>query len=300
MRQTKHSFKPPAFQLYAKEFLQDEAVIAMDLEAVGAYIILLCHQWNEGSVPADVNLLARICRTTTERMKAIWPQIEVKFSPTLANKGRLVNPKLEIVRREKQKFAQKQATSGLRGAKQRWNPNPNPDKRVNGVADESVTGSAWASDSSGSGSGSGSGPAYAPPTPSGEGDGANAPLVLFPADPTGRTAAKQKPYADVLEQVARSIHERHPSAHGRRDLGVAAVEKKLAAILKHKRIPAAECEAYLRRIGRNHAAACQSEDWQKDGGQFVKSLRNYLAPTEERYDVEPAAAPQCTERRLMA
>ena len=76
-----HSFKVPAFQLYAKEFLQDEAVIAMDLDAVGAYIILLCHQWNEGSVPSEPTMLARICRTTVERIQKIWPQVAVKFHP---------------------------------------------------------------------------------------------------------------------------------------------------------------------------------------------------------------------------
>jgi hypothetical protein len=81
---------------------------------------------------------------------------------------------------------------------------------------------------------------------------------------------------------------------------LSAVEKKLEAILKHKRIPATDCEAYLRRIDRNHAAACESEGWRKEDGQFVKSLRNYLAPTEERYDVEPARAARKEPARLMA
>src|SRR5215467_11293348 len=100
----KHTFKAPAFQLYAKEFLQDEAVIAMQLDAVGAYIILLCHQWNEGSIPADAAVQARICRTTIDRMQEIWPQISAKFMRVSRDKNRLVNPKLEIVRKERERF----------------------------------------------------------------------------------------------------------------------------------------------------------------------------------------------------
>jgi hypothetical protein len=99
-----------------------------------------------------------------------------------------------------------------------------------------------------------------------------------------------KPYRDVLEQVARSIHGRHPNtgnANGRRNLSVAGVEKMLEAILKHKGTPTAQREAYLCQIDRNHAGRCSSENWQKENGQFVKALRNYLVPTEERYDFEP-------------
>jgi hypothetical protein len=93
----------------------------------------------------------------------------------------------------------------------------------------------------------------------------------------------------TLEAVASSIHARHPSAHGRRDCSVAAVEKQLSAILKHKHISPGEREDYLRRVEASHAAWCASEQWQKDGGAFVKALGNWLAPTKERYDIEPAA-----------
>jgi hypothetical protein len=126
---------------------------------------------------------------------------------------------------------------------------------------------------------------------------------LVAPDPDGNprpSATNRKPYRDVLEQVARSIHGRHPNAYQRRDLSVAVVEKKLEAILKHKRVATAEAETFLRRIDRNHAAMCSSETWQKDGGQFAKSLRNYLAPTEERYDAEQVAPARIEPARLMA
>jgi hypothetical protein len=144
-----------------------------------------------------------------------------------------------------------------------------------------------------------------PPTPSeSEGNGADAPTVLsFPEPLQKNRIANRKPYQNVMEQVARSIHGRHPNADGaagRRDLGVAGVEKALAAILKHKRTALGDCEAYLRRIDRNHAAACEGESWRKDFGQYVKSLRGWLAAREERYDVVPDPAARKEPTRLMA
>jgi uncharacterized protein YdaU (DUF1376 family) len=160
-KSTKHLFKAPAFQLYAKEFLQDEAVIAMELEAVGAYIILLCHQWTEGSIPADPALLARICRTTPERIEAIWPQLAVQFPRKEShNAKRLANRKLEVIRKERYNFNATQTQHGLNGAAARWHPERNG--KSNEISDSDrlahVTpmGSAWGSDSSGSGIGSGS------------------------------------------------------------------------------------------------------------------------------------------------
>jgi uncharacterized protein YdaU (DUF1376 family) len=169
-----HAFKAPAFQSYAKEFLQDEAVIGMNLDAVGAYIILLCHQWNEGSIPADTSLLSRICRTTVERMEEIWPQLAVKFRHLRRDTTtRLVNEKLEIVRQEKLRYSSKQAISGEHGAQRRWSSaakeqlrpsinglreqkaridNSHEVNGLDGLPHQSAIGSLWGSDSSGSGS----------------------------------------------------------------------------------------------------------------------------------------------------
>jgi hypothetical protein len=119
-----------------------------------------------------------------------------------------------------------------------------------------------------------------------------------PAPLNGHAAAKNgtgrgpKVVAAIQETAAR-IQGRHPSAFGRRDCSAAQVEKHLAAILKHQHIPVVDQAAYLEQIDRNHAAMCASESWQKEGGQFAKGLENWLAPTKERYLVEPppAAAP---------
>ncbi len=184
----KHAFKPPAFQLYAKEFLQDEAVIAMDLEAVGAYIILLCHQWNEGSIPSDPAMLARICRTTVERIEKIWPQVAVKFAPVRHVKNRLVNPKLETIRAEKMRFSHNQSKFGHRGAQKKWESKTPEKNGLNGLAHRDPVGSAWGSDGSGSGTGS---VIHKPHTPSGEGGAENS-LELLPSEPNGKHATESE------------------------------------------------------------------------------------------------------------
>jgi hypothetical protein len=135
------------------------------------------------------------------------------------------------------------------------------------------------------------------------GDGGGAPLVLVPPDSNEkgcRSAASRKPYADVLEQVARSIHDRHPNGFERRNLSAAAVAKKLGTILKYRGVAAGEAEAYLLRIDRNHVGACASDGWTKDGGQYAKGLRGWLSTREELYDVETAAPARKEPVRLMA
>lgn len=125
-------------------------------------------------------------------------------------------------------------------------------------------------------------------------DGAGTSLQVV-SDGSGRTSkpvTSRKADREVLENVARAIYGRHPNAFGRRDVGIGVVEKRLEAILKHKRIAVSEAAVYLRRIDANHTAACQSDAWRKDGGQYARSLQNYLVPKEERYDVEPSSESQ--------
>jgi len=90
---------------------------------------------------------------------------------------------------------------------------------------------------------------------------------------------------DHLREAAIRIHQNHPSA--RRDIGTGETGKRLAAILKRKRILGADAESYLQGLVDRHARFCSSEQWQKEGGQYAKSLANWLAPTMERYDQDP-------------
>jgi uncharacterized protein YdaU (DUF1376 family) len=90
------SEKSPAFQFYPKDFLSDEKQIRMSLAAVGIYMRLLCHCWNEGSLPSDAPALARLSGATTRQLRALWPSISPCFQTT--EDGRLVNRRLELER----------------------------------------------------------------------------------------------------------------------------------------------------------------------------------------------------------
>jgi hypothetical protein len=138
------------------------------------------------------------------------------------------------------------------------------------------------------------------PVPSSDQSGVSPSLVLIPPKPKKTRATTHQPYAEVLRKVACAIHDRHPDAYERRNLDVAGTEKRLVAILRHQHVPTVECEAYLQRVDRNHVAACQSEKWCKNGGEFVKNLRGWLNPSEGLYLSEPPKVAQAVPPRLMA
>jgi uncharacterized protein YdaU (DUF1376 family) len=108
--------KAPAFQCYPKDYLSDEKVALMDLRQEGAYWRLLMHQWLEGSVPADVAALSRICRVSPREMSRIWPGVAPCFPPT-EQPGRLANPRMERGRREQDAFRQERSESGRKGGR---------------------------------------------------------------------------------------------------------------------------------------------------------------------------------------
>lgn len=101
------------------------------------------------------------------------------------------------------------------------------------------------------------------------------------------------PVSVAVHEAAAKIHTRHPQA--RRDCSAAAVEAKLRAIIKRHCPKGSQTEKIdlLNQTDWNHAARCSSFDWQKDDGEFAKSLENWLAPTMDRYLTgDPRAPPK--------
>jgi uncharacterized protein YdaU (DUF1376 family) len=111
--------KSPAFQFYPKDFLSDERQIQMPLPAVGIYIRLLCHCWNEGSLPVDPVALARLAGAGLRQFKAWWPSIQPCFQVNAD--GRLVNTRLDRERDSQQRFRSSQSHRGAA----RWRHNEN-------------------------------------------------------------------------------------------------------------------------------------------------------------------------------
>jgi hypothetical protein len=135
--------KPPAFQLYGKDFLIDTAEWT-DAE-VGFFIRLLCVQWENRYVSNDINRLANIPggaysgATTTaingatqdaansvvirlpDRQHMWQLTIATKFKET--SQGRLQNMRMENYRQELLDYHEHQRLNGLKGAEKRYGKN---------------------------------------------------------------------------------------------------------------------------------------------------------------------------------
>ena len=107
--------KAPAFQFYADDFLA--GTIDMSPAEVGAYIRLLCYQWSNGSIPADLKKLRRIAGGP------VSPEVLEKFIS--AGDGRLLNQRLELERQKQADFREKQRQKGIQsGAARRAGAEP--------------------------------------------------------------------------------------------------------------------------------------------------------------------------------
>jgi len=98
--------RKPAFQFYPQDFLVGTA--DMEPEEVGAYIRLLCYQWEKCGLPNDNKKLQKLsgCQNID--------QVLVKFK--ICDDGLLRNEKLESVRNEQNEYFRKKIEAGRLGA----------------------------------------------------------------------------------------------------------------------------------------------------------------------------------------
>ena len=84
---------PPAWQLYAQDFLTD--VQEWDDAEVGVYIRLLNYQWINRSIPSTIKGIKTLCNTDEETLTEYWNEhIKHKFKQKTED-GRLQNKRLE-------------------------------------------------------------------------------------------------------------------------------------------------------------------------------------------------------------
>lgn len=98
-----------SFPFYPADFLLGTAL--MSDAQVGAYMRLLCYQWNDGSLPKDENLLAQLARTEKINIEAILS----KFRE--GSDGRLRNQKLEKVRKSLNAYRKTRSDNGRKGGR---------------------------------------------------------------------------------------------------------------------------------------------------------------------------------------
>ncbi len=107
MSETLH--RSPAFQFYADDFLA--GTLDLSQEEVGAYIRLLCHQWNRGSIPVETEKQQRLAGGSVS--------VDVLAKFRLVDGSGLVNDRLEKERAKQAEFRQKQREKGLLSAEAR-------------------------------------------------------------------------------------------------------------------------------------------------------------------------------------
>ena len=124
--------KPPAFQFYAEDFLA--GTLDMSQAEVGAYIRLLCHQWDKGFLSQDREKLQRIAGGPVSE------DVLSKFQ--VGSDGLLRNVRLETERVKQQEYRTARAEDGRRGG---GNPvfkkgTPNPYYNKGSISEEDKEG----------------------------------------------------------------------------------------------------------------------------------------------------------------
>jgi len=100
--------KSPAFRFYPADFLV--GTLGMTTEEIGAYILLLCHQWDQGHIPSDPEKCARLARCSTDAIASVLH----KFC--ICDDGTAKNKRLELERGKQDE--RREALSA--NAKKRW------------------------------------------------------------------------------------------------------------------------------------------------------------------------------------
>lgn len=99
----------PSFSFYASDFIL--GTMLMSAEEVGAYIRLLCWQWEQGELPSDLEKLSRICGVSQKKLSGVL----VKFRVT--ESGGYINNRLEEVREQREHFIEIQRLNGKKGGR---------------------------------------------------------------------------------------------------------------------------------------------------------------------------------------
>lgn len=110
--------KDPAFLWYSKDWLTNTT--EWSLEEKGAMAELKSYQHLNGSIPADLDKIARILRISIEHLNRIWKTIGSKFSPAPESE-RLIDSELQELMDDRAEKAHRNRISGtfasvLRGA----------------------------------------------------------------------------------------------------------------------------------------------------------------------------------------
>jgi uncharacterized protein YdaU (DUF1376 family) len=120
MRKSIKQEASPAFQFYASDWISDPNRLMMSLEEQGAYILLYSHCWRGHTIPTDMEVLARMCNCSLDKINKIFPKIKHLFEK---KDGYLICLQAEEERREQAINRKRKSLAGKKGAKKRWEMN---------------------------------------------------------------------------------------------------------------------------------------------------------------------------------
>lgn len=117
----KDLYVPPYYPKYAQDWLSSESVTSMTLEQQGAFERLLCYQWQQGSIPADKVLLAKLLGVDSSAIAELWQgTLALAYSYMPNDDTRLYNKRLEEHRTAMEKRNRERKESGYKGAVAHW------------------------------------------------------------------------------------------------------------------------------------------------------------------------------------
>lgn len=116
---TKPAKRSPAFQFYPSDFLGSPKVAVMDVAEIGAYLLLLCLDWEEGGFTLDEarEFVVRRGRLTAEQFDAMWSKLARCFE---SDSGRFFNARLRAERKKQKAWSRKSSKGGKLGMQKRW------------------------------------------------------------------------------------------------------------------------------------------------------------------------------------
>ena len=109
------------FEIEASLPTSEQAAL-MSNAALGCYVKLMCCAWREGSIPSDVQRIAKLCGESPQTMPALWEQIQESFIEDMIRPGRLIHVGLERQRIVAKAVSCAKSKAGSLGAARRWGP----------------------------------------------------------------------------------------------------------------------------------------------------------------------------------
>ncbi len=103
---------------FVQDWMGDVNVQAMTWAERGIYHWLLCQAWQDGGIPADPKILARVLGLSLEEFEAAWEVIGRCWVPHPDDGALLVNPRQEREREIRAAVSSKRASAGSLGGSQ--------------------------------------------------------------------------------------------------------------------------------------------------------------------------------------